>query len=357
MALFDWIGPFWSLVFRIESAGAIVLSIVAAVLLASTRAVWGKMLPAFHKFQRQRRKEWSPERLKIYNSNEMFEGKCELIDVLNEEPVLQRADEAWFKVDGLDDSRYRNELDVKNNSNDFIAVYRESGNIDWNTDPPHVSYQTIRYSKLRALIDKGERPISISCGALLICNESGMLLLHKRAGHLDSNRGLLHTFGGRLLGEHDGSDICDSSCWAAMVREVREETKIKDFERRNYETGPYPIYVGRQFGGTEGFEWLQIYFLGVPVTEAQSRSAMDKNRLHWEGEVRSYSFEVIDKWFENPGKFVPSGFLQILCWLEMGAPGLDRKWRKHVKKWKRERTGEGRDGALVSTWREIETLQ
>ena len=42
MALVDWIGQFWSLVFRIESAGAIVLGIVTAVLLASTRAMWGK---------------------------------------------------------------------------------------------------------------------------------------------------------------------------------------------------------------------------------------------------------------------------------------------------------------------------
>ncbi|MCE2475871.1 MAG: NUDIX hydrolase [Alphaproteobacteria bacterium] len=174
-----------------------------------------------------------------------------MIHVLNEQPVLQPADEAWFKVEGLDDDRYRKELYAKNNSNDYIVVYRDSGNIDWNSNPPHASYQTIQYSKLRALTENGERPISISCGALLICNESGKMLLHKRAGHLGTNRGPLHTFGGRLHGEHDGNARCDGSCWAAMAREVREETKIYDFEMRNYEKGEYPIYVGRQFGGKE----------------------------------------------------------------------------------------------------------
>ncbi|MCY4430724.1 MAG: hypothetical protein OXC11_10090 [Rhodospirillales bacterium] len=62
------------------------------------------------------------------------------------------------------------------------------------------------------------------------------------------------------------------------------------------------------------------------MTEEQRRSAMDKNTSHWEGKVLSYSFENMDKWFNKPEEFVPSGLLQILCWLELGAPGLDRKW-------------------------------
>lgn len=354
MALVDWIGQFWSLVFRIESAGAIVVGIVTAVVLASTRAVWGRLIPAFRKFQQPGWKKYSLERLKLYNSSEIFAGNCELIDVLKEQPVLQPTEETWFDVEGLDDNRYRKELHARKNTNDYIAVYRESGNIDWKSDPAHISYQTIQYSKLLALIENGERPISISCGALLVCNESGKMLLHERAAYLATYAGLLHIFGGRLLGEHHGNDRHDGSCWAAMAREVHEETKIEGFEARRYETGAYPIYVGRELGGNGGFEWLQICFLGVPVTEEQRLSAMAKNRLHWEGNVLSYNFEELDEWFCDPKKYVPSGLLQILCWLEMGAPGLDRRWRRHVKKWKGARAATGKGGDLVSTWREIE---
>ena len=75
MALVDWIGQFWSLVFRIETAGAIVVGIATAVVLASTRAVWGKLIPALRKFQQPRWKKYSLERLKLYNSSEIFRWK------------------------------------------------------------------------------------------------------------------------------------------------------------------------------------------------------------------------------------------------------------------------------------------
>ena len=81
---------------------------------------------------------------------------------------------------------------------------------------------------------------------------------------------------------------------------------------------------------------------------------MEPDKPRWEGKVLSFEFETIGKWIEEPEKYVPSGLLQILCWLEMGAPGLDRKWRTHVKKWQGARAQEGRCGDLVSTWRKME---
>ena len=182
--------------------------------------------------------------------------------VLTEQPVLQPADEAWFEVDGLDDNRYRKELEAKKNDNDYIAVYRDAGNTDWNSNPPHVSYQTIEYSQLRALIDNGERPISISCGALLICNESGTMLLHERAAYLHTYPGLRHIFGGRVHGERKGSDRRDDSCWAAMTREVHEETKIEDFGKRRLRAGKVSNLCGQGVRRKGGFRMAASLFFG-----------------------------------------------------------------------------------------------
>ncbi len=356
MASGDWIWQVWSHVYRIESAGAIVLSILTAVLIASPRVVRDKLLSAFDKSRHPGSEDFSKRlphynsRLELYNENETFKGKCEFLCVLPEQPKLHPG-ERWFDLEGLDDSRYRQELDELENDNEYIAVYHEARRINWDLSPPNISYQTIQYSELRALMESGERPVSISCGALLVCDESGKMLLHERARYLHSHPGKRHTFGGRWRGKRGGKGPSDKSCWEAMKREVLEETGIG----LGQESGEHPVYVGRQFGGKEGFEWLQIYFLGVPVTQEQLRGAIEENDKHWDGNVTSLDFESLDTWFDEPESYVLSGLLQILCWLEMDAPGLDDgKWRKRVKKWKRERATKGRDGAFAGTWRAIE---
>ena len=359
MAPGDWIWEVWSLVYRIESAGAIVLSIVTAVLLASSRVVRERLLLAFRKFRHPGWEDCSQERLdfcnsclKLYNDDETFQGQCEFVRVLREQPELQPG-EWWFDVESVDDSKYSQELAERKYDNEHIAVFHDSRKTDWDLSPPNISYQTIRYSELRALMESGERPVSISCGALLVCNESGRMLLHERARYLHSNPGKRHTFGGRVRGERGASDKSDSDCWEAMTREVREETGIGLGD----EIGKHPVYVGRQFGGKEGFEWLQIYFLGVPVTQRQLEEAIKKNKKHWEGKVTSLGFDRLDAWFDEPESYVSSGLLQILCWLEMDAPGLDRKWRKLVKRWKRRRARKGSGGVFAGTWRDIEGLK
>lgn len=252
------------------------------------------------------------DQLSHYNSNNIFKNKVKFIRILFEEPKLKLSDDNFFIL--ADDTEFKKEIENKKLDNDPHAVFPTTENINWNDNPPVINYQTIFYSQLLALHKQKVKPIIISCGALLVSNQTGELILHRRSSESRTYPNKRHIFGGAMLGQN-GLSRYDRSCWETAKREINEEIGI---ELKN---GRYPIYLGEELD--TGF--LQIVFLGVPI----SKKEIDYASENWEGEITKVPFNQIQDCFIHHDEYVPTALMHIRCWLDLGAPGTSAKYKKY----------------------------
>ena len=254
------------------------------------------------------------EQLCQYNSKDLFKNKSKFIRILFEEPKIKISDETFFAP--IRDTKYKKIIEAKEQDNDPHAVFKSTNDINWNDNPPVIYYQTILYSQLLALHNQNIKPIMISCGALLISNETEELILHRRSSSSRTYPNKQHIFGGVMLGQTQMARY-DKSCWETAKREIKEEIGIE------LQNGKYPIYVGEELDTN----FLQIVFLGVPISKKQLNSVV----LNWEGEITRVPFDKIQHCFINHNDYVPTALMHIRCWLDLGAPGAKNKYKKYFK--------------------------
>ena len=86
------------------------------------------------------------EQLCQYNSKDLFKNKSKFIRILFEEPKIKISNETFFT--SIKDTKYKKNIEAKEQDNDPHAVFKSTNDINWNDNPPVIYYQTILYSQL-----------------------------------------------------------------------------------------------------------------------------------------------------------------------------------------------------------------
>ena len=258
------------------------------------------------------------ELIERYNSEPFFADKVKLIRISHIEPRIYVAREELFDTALLDDNDYVNDLRRKGHDNDLHGAFISTDDIDWRIDPAIINYQPLYWSQIQALRKKKEENRVMSCNALLICNETGELVLNKRSEDVYGYKSKLHIFGGgRFFEDKLSGRTPDLSFWEGAKREVREELCIE------IPDGKYPIYIGEELD----LGYLQISFLGVPICESQLKNT----ETNWEGEWAPIRFGDLQHWLTQRDSFVPSALMHIMCWLRLGAPGAKKEHQELLR--------------------------
>jgi 8-oxo-dGTP pyrophosphatase MutT (NUDIX family) len=170
----------------------------------------------------------------------------------------------------------------------------------WSGRRVDVDYQRTEYRVVKALRARGERPSVLSCGALLIAPRQRALVLHQRSSKNGHYKRLLHIVGGAV--------VPPETFQLSMVREVREETRLRP------RPGRWPVLMVEE--PLTGF--VMATYLGVETSARPHGSR--------EGATVLLSFDELPDQLIRSKHWVPSGKMAILAWLALGAPGAEEAW-------------------------------
>ncbi|MCB9663740.1 MAG: NUDIX domain-containing protein [Alphaproteobacteria bacterium] len=188
------------------------------------------------------------------------------------------------------------------------------------------------YAVVRAGWDLGEHPPILSAGAIVFCPEDREVLLQIRSQRVATFPGCVHTLGGNYepADAHDPHDDAPPSHLAlrrCALREVQEESGLAFAE-----VHAAPVLVSEE---TEtGF--VQFTYAGIAVTHDEKSDLLRRRRegrlpTPDEGGWHFFSLDELARCFETgthagvERRFVPSGAMQLLAWLGMGAPDPHRR--------------------------------
>jgi 8-oxo-dGTP pyrophosphatase MutT (NUDIX family) len=165
----------------------------------------------------------------------------------------------------------------------------------WSRRRVDVHYQRTEYRVVAALRRRGELPRVLSSSALLIAPRQRALVLHQRSSKNGHYKRLLHIVGGAV--------VPPESFELSMVREVREETRLRP------RPGRWPVLmVDEPLTG-----YVMATYLGVETAARPHGSR--------EGATVLLPFDELPGQLIRSKHWVPSGKLAILAWLALGAPG------------------------------------
>lgn len=242
--------------------------------------------------------------------NDRFEGQVKVLGRLDGEPAVVIEGELGLTPAQQERRRgFTAELKDKGRPNDPHAVL--SGRPLLDADPVVLSVRTTDFGGVLALRDEGERPEILSSSAVLVCEETGQLVLHRRSEAVHTFPGCIHTMGGAYMPPVGAADPDRLSLSSTVEREIHEESQL--VVSAGLTT---PMMLSKELD--TGF--IQLVFLGLTLPAAM----LDRLSGNWEGSVLRVPFNDLpavllrDDW-------VPSGKAHVLGWLAAGAPGAGKK--------------------------------
>lgn len=186
----------------------------------------------------------------------------------------------------------------------------------WDDDPVHLHVKTLNYASVCALREPGissnVKPEIISANALIICQETKEIVLHRRSEDSATFPGRLHTFGGAYWPSkinEKGEDLLSHTA----MREVQEESKAS----LNIVDNPPIMLVMKEID--TGF--IQLAFIGVNISQKQ----VEKLRENPEGKITLVSFDDLGRRLKAERDWVPTGKVAIMAWLALNAPNSGRR--------------------------------
>ncbi|HXC76773.1 MAG TPA: NUDIX domain-containing protein [Candidatus Acidoferrum sp.] len=246
--------------------------------------------------------------------NVAFAGAAEVIAFPRSEPRLLIASGGFaFEVDEpvrLRADAMRHDMDVGGRNETHAVMV---GDPTWLGDPCIWIYQTVDFATITALRDTGTRfPPIITANVIACCAEKGLVYLLDRSNSVATYPNRWHIVGGNLTarGEeriHDREDLAH-----AASRELSEEMGVhvpipKGIER----------VVALERSGDGSRDFVQLTYLGLNL----DATVADRIKFSDEGSIAAMTLnELADALLNWPDRWVPSGRMQVLLWLAMGAP-------------------------------------
>ena len=219
-------------------------------------------------------------------------------------------------------ARRRAEFPSQRMTNDLLTVLSKPP--VWSDNPVVLTVRTLDFAEVGALRRLGEKPALLSGNALVFCEETRELLLHRRAEDSQTYPGALHTLGGGYIPPGMGHSDDQHSLVNTARREVLEESKVS----LAWETPP-PMLLSTEL--TTGF--VQFVLLGVNVSRydieraSPNREGTGLSRVPFDELHDSLAGgDSPDPAASHTG-WVPSGKAHVLTWLALGAPGAKSRPR------------------------------
>lgn len=250
--------------------------------------------------------------------NAAFTGAAVVHCVLRQEPRIVIEGPAELSPEERDlAERRRSEFPAQGIVNDPHAILTRTP--VWSDNPVVFNVRTLDFAAVSAMRHFGKRPALLSGGALVFCEATQELLLHRRAENSATYPGSLHILGGGYMPPGvSGRNFDQHGLVDTARREVLEEARVS----LALETLP-PMLLATE--STTGF--VQFVLLGVNLT----RFDMERASPNWEGSgLTRVAFGQLyeslvhadshDATASHVG-WVPSGKAHVLAWLALGAPG------------------------------------
>jgi len=237
--------------------------------------------------------------------------------------------------------RERDELNRGGRPNDMHAILVEEPK--WNLNPVVMRVKRVDYAGLTVLRKKGRLPVVVTANALVVCSDTGEVLLHKRS-KTETDPNVLHVFGGGYM---PGDEMYDNESYrgsdglslkSTVMREILEATTI-GVEIKEGKDWPMVLVMDNSCPG-KPFVQLNYIFCDVSKKNINDgiknfdikKKSKARDNYTWEGDIEKYLFkellkEVADDGVEN-SKFALSGKAHILVWLALGCPGFYNEERR-----------------------------
>lgn len=193
----------------------------------------------------------------------------------------------------------------------------------WTDTPVVFDLHTLDYADITTLRAEGTLPHLVSAGAVVFCEEKGVLVLHRRASNSATYPGCLHIIGGGYMPPAHGRENDGTSLLNTVRREAFEESRAS-LVWRDLPPGLLAQEVDTGF--------VQYVLLGVNIPAA------DAERLEHspEGTITLVPFGELLHRLQRPDSpdpqtqstgWTPTGRAHVLAWLALGAPGSVRPLR------------------------------
>lgn len=238
--------------------------------------------------------------------NQYLEGEALVIQQIQKEPEIYLAGMHQFSTDQIALAKKHK---VKNNKlkrpNDLHAILSKDPVFNANT--VIFNANCLDFAGVCALRKEGHKPEILSSSAILFCNDTKEIILHRRAPDIDTYPNYLHTLGGAYI----PTDIDRGGTRSTLDREIKEETQVSISSDITT-----PIMICKEL--RTGF--IQVVYLGINLTPGSLELIKD----NWEGQVVRVPFSDLASTLQRDD-MVPSGKAHILAWLALGTPGTTHK--------------------------------
>jgi 8-oxo-dGTP pyrophosphatase MutT (NUDIX family) len=302
-----------------DSVTAIIVSVGTIVVAAA--AAWRVWLAPRLRERRQRPPDSASRDSAAAALNAAFAGRAEIKAFPRSDPRLVPASgTATLVVDEAIRARadtLRPSL-ADEGRNELHAVL--VGQPAWHGDPYTWEYETVDFATILALRDAGSSfPPIITANALVCCAAKGLVYLLRRNSTVATYPNCWHIMGGNFMAAgqhrlHDGEDLGRTAS-----RELSEEMGI-------HLTIPAQIErVGAfEFSANGTRDFAQLTYLGLDLDP----SVADRVKSSEEGGVAAMTLtELADALLASDDGWAPTGQLQVLLWLALGAPTVGTKAR------------------------------
>jgi hypothetical protein len=299
----------------VSSADGITELIVSiGTIVVFSAAIWRKWLGPRLKKRRRRQLDSGIRETAAAELNSVFAGAAEIKGFPQSEPRLSAASDDLAIV--LDEPIRRKARAIrprleKAGRNELHAVM--AGDATWRGDPFVWTYQTIDYATISALREANIRfPPIITANVLVCCAEKGLVYLLRRSEDVDTYPNSWHIMGGNYTAEgvhrlHDREDLAHTAS-----RELSEEMGIHVAIPKGIER---VATMELSDDGTRDF--VQLTYLGLNL----EATLAERIRHSEEGGVSAMTLSgLADALLTSGDSWVPTGRMQVLLWLALGAP-------------------------------------
>ncbi|MFZ6846258.1 NUDIX domain-containing protein [Undibacterium sp. RuTC16W] len=164
--------------------------------------------------------------------------------------------------------------------------------------------EEINFSGICSLRDQSQQPAILSASALLVCEETQELILHRRSESVVTHPNHWHVIGGAMHPQLD-LDQGQLNLLKTIQREVQEETEL------TIELDDIPL-LSLVKESSNGF--IQCAAIGIGI----SAKTLDDIHDNWEGHTVRVPFTNLATCLREP-LWVPSGKAHVLTWLALRA--------------------------------------
>ncbi|HEX7243801.1 MAG TPA: NUDIX domain-containing protein [Longimicrobiaceae bacterium] len=182
-------------------------------------------------------------------------------------------------------------------------------------DPVQLRARTLDYAELEALRRRDRHGPVVTAGAVVVCPEKRVVVLHHRSRDSRTFPDHLHVIGGSYQPPVRDKGVDDHlSLRSAAQREVQEEIGAVI----TLDNNP-PMLLAEE----RSERFFQCIVLGAQISASQ----LSRLRQNWEAEgLVQVPYDQLQKLLVSPPvPWVPTGKGHVLAWLAHGAPGAGRR--------------------------------